>query len=167
MSISSVERFWRKVNKTDGCWIWTAARQRRGYGAFWTPEKIYPAHRWIYQVLNGPISLDLQVCHHCDNPPCVRPDHLFVGTRRDNMLDCARKGRRGMQPHPANSQFRNRRTIQCRGEDQGNAKLTTAQVLEMRQLANEGATAAAVARKFSINAGHVRRIIARKAWTHV
>ncbi len=88
------ERFWAKVNKTEGCWLWTGAKQGK-YGALTIPGRREPlrAHRLSWELHNGPIPDGLWVLHHCDNPPCVKPEHLFLGDRRDNMLDAAAKGR--------------------------------------------------------------------------
>lgn len=87
------ERVWARVDKSGECWIWTGTRYRRGYGSIWVAGRHKPVHRVVWELVNGPIPTDLQVCHHCDNPPCVRPDHLFLGTRSDNTIDCVRKGR--------------------------------------------------------------------------
>lgn len=91
------KRFWPKVEKTEHCWTWSGAKNRRGYG--WlhngsrTTRKPMRAHRASWEIHFGKIPDGLWVLHRCDNPPCVRPDHLFLGTRTDNMRDCAAKGR--------------------------------------------------------------------------
>lgn len=86
-------RFWEKVQKGAGCWVWTASLNGTGYGQFSIHNKPVRAHRYAYELLNGPIPAGKRVCHTCDNPPCVRPDHLFIGTAKDNTLDMIRKGR--------------------------------------------------------------------------
>jgi hypothetical protein len=88
------ERFWQFVVKGDGCWEWSGTRNARGYGKIgrWHAGMDY-AHRVSYELHVGAIPEGLHVLHHCDNPPCVRPDHLSVGTRRDNMQDAVAKGR--------------------------------------------------------------------------
>lgn len=87
------ERFMRRVAKSDnGCWIWTAARIR-GYGVFRVAGRNIRAPRVSYELFVGPVPRSLSACHHCDNPPCVNPAHLFLGTQKDNMLDMAAKGR--------------------------------------------------------------------------
>lgn len=83
-------RFWSKVHITDGCWLWTGAL-RNGYGRFGSRPFKY-AHRVSWELANGPTG-DLKVLHRCDNPRCVRPDHLFLGTQLDNMRDRSAKGR--------------------------------------------------------------------------
>lgn len=97
------ERFWSKVNKDapGGCWVWTANRNNAGYGMFscrglgFFHKKL--AHRLSYEFSSGPIPQGKHVMHSCDNPACVNPDHLSVGTRSDNMRDCANKFRSGNQ----------------------------------------------------------------------
>lgn len=92
------DRFWEKVERSpdpDGCWVWTAATTRIGYGVFAVSRKRknVRAHRFAWELTHGPIPDGLCVCHACDNPPCVRPDHLWLGTSEDNTADRHRKGR--------------------------------------------------------------------------
>lgn len=86
-------RFWSLVRISDGCWEWTGALDKDGYGRHFHRTGAFKSHRYSYEISVGPIPDELHVCHHCDNPACVRPDHLFLGTRSDNMRDCMRKGR--------------------------------------------------------------------------
>lgn len=87
--------FWARVSKGDGCWEWMGYRDPRGYGRLsrsaWSSPRL--AHRYSWELTLGEIPDGLYVCHHCDNPPCVNPDHLFVGTARDNNDDKLSKGR--------------------------------------------------------------------------
>ena len=88
-----IDRFWSKVVKTpSGCWEWAGARNMRGYGKITVNGKKWSTHR-LSMILAGHDIAGLLVCHHCDNPPCVNPDHLFVGTQQDNMTDMTNKGR--------------------------------------------------------------------------
>lgn len=92
---TAAEKFLSKVSKSDGCWEWQGSRSRRGYGWFSSAAHTYnvPAHRASYELFCSEIPPGLYVLHKCDNPPCVRPDHLFIGTQRDNIHDMIQKGR--------------------------------------------------------------------------
>src|SRR5229473_531412 len=94
--IPLVERFWSKVRKSDGCWEWIAGKHRFGYGIIrdgGRGSRMRTAHRISWEFHNGSIPAGLWVLHRCDNPQCINPDHLFLGTQFDNMTDAARKGR--------------------------------------------------------------------------
>lgn len=119
------QRFWSKVNKNGptmphmdtSCWVWTMGYWRFGYGRFqlnW--KKAVYAHRVSWELINGPIPVGLFVLHKCDNPPCINPAHLFLGTNTDNMRDMASKGRAGVKT----------------GMDNPKTKLTPVQVNEIR-----------------------------------
>lgn len=103
------QRFWGMVRKTDTCWLWTGAKTAFGYGNLYVPvgpDRRSPkvnAHRFSYELHFGPIPPGVEVCHHCDVPACVRPDHLFLGSRIDNIRDCMRKGRLNTPPRGANA----------------------------------------------------------------
>ena len=86
--------FWDNVEKTDSCWLWTGCQQYTGYGMFWTGFKLKYAHRCAWELINGPIAKGLYICHTCDRPRCVNPNHLFLGTAGKNSKDSHQKGRR-------------------------------------------------------------------------
>ena len=88
-----LQRFEEKIDKSGECWIWTASRNQKGYGLFQADYKRFIASRFAYEVWIGQIPEGMLVCHKCDNPPCVNPDHLFVGTAHDNAMDMVNKGR--------------------------------------------------------------------------
>jgi hypothetical protein len=110
-TIAPAQRFWLHVEPTDaGCWEWIGSRKPNGYGEFVlttqpTRVKLY-AHRFSYELAYGPVPEGHDVCHSCDNRPCVHPAHLFAGTRSDNMRDAAVKGRIVNQFGPASPTLR-------------------------------------------------------------
>jgi hypothetical protein len=150
------ERFWAKVRTGEhGCWVWLAYRDPKGYGKFGVGRKTtYLAHRFSWMLANGPIQDDLCVLHRCDNPPCVRPSHLFLGTRGDNATDMALKDRR-----------KGLRTVW--GSKDGSAKLTEDDVLIIRERVRSGETQTAVALDYGVTQANVSEIIRRKTWTHI
>lgn len=91
--IESAPFYW--LTTSAGCWEWTRARNDKGYGQLRIDGRLVYAHRWSYEQHTGPIPDGLQVLHRCDNPPCVNPEHLFLGSQADNMRDMVAKGRRG------------------------------------------------------------------------
>ena len=95
-------RFWAKVNKRgpEECWPWIGGKSERGYGRIYVDGRNVPATRVSWAIhFNEAIPMGLQACHHCDNPPCVNPSHLFIGTMSDNINDAVQKGRhRGRPP---------------------------------------------------------------------
>jgi len=141
-------RFFSKVNissKPGGCWIWTGAKGRRGYGRFWTEHrKSIAAHRFSYETFVGSIPMGLFVCHHCDNPPCVRPDHLFIGTRSDNIQDSIKKGRFSS------------------GENHVMCKLSDNQVAEIRELRSQGMIITKLATRFQVSKSLIGLIVLGK-----
>lgn len=95
------DRFWARVEKTDGCWLWTGSRDHAGYGRLQRGargEGVVKAHRLSYELHHGPIPDGMFVCHRCDNPQCVNPDHLFLGTNQDNLDDAKAKHRMPGRP---------------------------------------------------------------------
>ena len=147
---TTTNRFWSKVDRCgpDECWEWIGWRHK-GYGRFAIHGKTHRAHRVAYELVNGPIQDRQEVCHSCDNPACCNPSHLFLGTHKDNMLDAINKNR-----------F-------VEGEADGNAKLTTEQVVQMRTLYwGGGYTLPDMARRFRVSPAIVWRVIHGISWKH-
>lgn len=152
------QRLQKHTQKADGCWIWIGPRNSNGYGRIhWQGRKQY-VHRLVYELAHGPLQKAIEVCHDCDNPACVRPDHLFPGAHKDNMADMVTKGR-----HPSQTQPETR----PRGEQHYASKLTDADVRAIRSLYASGQSKASLARQFGIDRVMIRQIVARKAWRHI
>jgi len=92
------ERLWARVDQGPDCWVWLGAKRRRGYGQLHIGNQWLSTHRLAWELTYGPIPAGLFVCHHCDNPPCCRPDHLFLGTAADNNRDTKAKGHLRLPP---------------------------------------------------------------------
>ena len=156
-TIPLVDRFWSRVDKSGDCWIWTAARTFGGYGVIrdvGKDGKIIRAHRLSWELHNGPIPAGIEVCHRCDNPPCVNPAHLFLGTHQDNVTDTVTKGRASGGG--------------ARGESHGRAKLTDAQVLAIRAAHAAGAASQRqLAREYGVDRRAIHFIVTRQHWTHI
>lgn len=157
------ERFWSKVRKEEGaaCWLWIGARFKgpREYGLLGNEQKEPRlAHRISWELNRGPIPTGMQVLHTCDNPPCVRPDHLFLGTQKDNMQDMISKGRNAPQRDP---------TRHARGEQHGRAKLTEDIIREIRTRYEAGGISqSALAKEYDLGQSHISRILLRQVWQH-
>lgn len=191
------ERFWEKVDKSSECWLWLGAKSKEGYGYFAFEGKQTGAHRASYILAHGPIPDDLWVLHNCpggDNPSCVRPAHLWLGTVTDNNRDMFAKGRGAVgDRHPARthgdylkwgddhwfrkhpecirrgdeSTWRKHPELTRRGEAHGQSKLTEDQVREARRRVASGESKRSVAIRFGVSPHIIARIIAGTAWKHV
>ena len=152
-----ISRFWSKVDikSKDECWEWTGGKSLNGYGAYKVSGKQYSAHRVSWIISNGQIPVvpgyhGLCVLHKCDNRSCVNPDHLFLGTVKDNSEDCRIKGR----------------TAKPVGEKHPMAKLNRTQVAVIRLLATTGKfTHTTIASAFGITRSNVSYIVNNKSWS--
>lgn len=152
----TVARFWSKVKlrSRNQCWLWTARQFRYGYGNFSVEVgRTTGAHRFAWELEHGAIPDGLRVLHKCDNPPCVNPDHLFLGTQADNVADMIAKGRKVNGSHE--------------GSANGRAVLTEDDVLEIRRRCAGGETQRALSQAFGISSSQIGYIVRRESWTYV
>ena len=150
MKPRDIDRFWSKVDKTaaNGCWEWTAAKHKDGYGIFWVDNTVFLSHR-ISAKYFANLNIDnLCICHSCDNPSCVNPQHLFAGTQADNVKDMDNKGRR-----------HNRKGI-----NNGRAKLSENDIkdIQTKQLSYKE-----YMKKYNISNKTVYNIWNNITWTHI
>ena len=157
------QRFWDRVVKTDSCWWWIGSTNGGGYGQIQYGGKRVRIHRLSYQLHVGPIPKGTVVCHHCDNPRCVRPDHLFLGTSRDNAIDREMKGRR-LTPRGPESPCYGKPNLLARGEKHGRHILTEDQVRDIRRLRSTGIAQEVIGKMFGVSRGAIGDIDRRKRW---
>lgn len=144
--VHTEEEFWKRVDKKgkDDCWEWIPRNTKNGRGTFKLPgrgKRIY-AYRYSFELQNGPIPKGVEICHKCDNPKCVNPDHLFMGTHADNMMDAARKGKMGM-------------------------KLTIVEVLQIVADVRSGTSKITAATKFGVSKTTIKDIMSGYIWSAV
>lgn len=147
------QRFWSKVNKChdDECWEWMAYKTHQGYGRFTCNGRVVGAHRLSYLLAYGAIPTSLQVLHRCDNPSCVNPKHLFVGTNADNVKDKMDKGR--FRPNI--------------GEHSGRSKLKESDIPIIRELNSIGISLGKLSKHYGVTKQSIYAIVKRKTWQHV
>lgn len=148
-------RFWNRVAKSDGCWLWVGHRPSE-YGRLSHKNEKHRAHRLSYQLNVGPIPDGMVVCHRCDNPPCVNPSHLFLGTSADNSRDMKAKGRWAGGP-PS-------------GERAPNSSLKDAQVMEIKGLLrfpHFHGKYSQMARAFGVSQNTIYSIKSGQTWGHI
>jgi hypothetical protein len=184
------ERFWEKVDKngptmphmTTSCWMWSASKDGSGYGWIGLGNgSLGKAHRVSFEIHYGPLMEGECALHHCDNPPCVRPDHLFKGTQKDNADDREAKGR---HPHPTGEAYWETRTLEQypRGDQSGlrkhperapmgernrHAVLTEELVKALRDEAETGVAYTVLAIKYGITASSIGKIVRGNTWAHL
>lgn len=150
-----------------GCLVWMRSGVPKGYGVMWYEGKQQYVHRLSWVANNGPIPDGIMVCHHCDNPACINPNHLFLGTAKQNSEDMVKKGRAngGAPSGDKNPASINPEIVQ--GIKNGNAKLTDEDVRDIRSLCEFGILQKDIAYVFGIRQCHVSRINKRQSWRHI
>jgi hypothetical protein len=153
-TIQHTERFNKSIfipNKKDDCWIWISSKQPDGYGRFYFDNRLIQASRISYWLRHGDLDQQKLICHHCDNPCCVNPDHLFLGTYKDNNDDMTKKNR----------------AVYVFGQDVGNSKLKSEDIIKIISLVNSGISRNKVALIFGVSRTQVQRIVLGKNWNSV
>ena len=148
------ERFWNKVDirSKDECWEWQAGINSTGRGMFSIGRKSIKAHRMAWTLTNGEIPENMIVCHKCDNGKCVNPNHLFLGTHKDNVADMYKKGRQNI----------------LKGENDPKSKLSKIDVLQIRKLYKSGKySQQKIADKFCVARTTIQSILDGRNWKHV
>lgn len=145
----TIQRLFAKIKKTESCWLWLGRPGPGGYGRIMVRRKKWQAHRLLWTVVNGMIPAGLFVLHKCDNASCVRPDHLFLGTQKENLHDMSNKGR------------------SLRGERNVKAKLSEQQIIEIRKRYFAGESQVSLMKFYPVDRGHISRIVNRICWKHI
>lgn len=148
-----IDRFMAKVGPEgeSGCWEWTARKTPQGYGRFFFNGRNALSNRVAWELFVGPIPSGLHVLHRCDNPACVNPRHLWLGTNADNVADKVRKGR----------------TQASRGEENPRARLSRDDVIAIRRRYGAGVSSKELSAEYQVARNYIPMIAARKVWRHV
>ena len=144
-------RFWLKVVRREGCWEWLGGQFRDGYGIITIQQQPWAAHRVSYELAKGPIPDGMRVCHSCDHPGCVNPEHLWLGTDADNHADRKRKDR-SFRPF---------------GEKNAQAKLTGKEVAAIKRELADGARGSDLARKYWVSPQTICDIKKGRIWAQI
>lgn len=182
LSETETVRFWQKVDKSPhpkGCWEWTGSKDMKGYGKVWKSKKLVTATRISLRMkLGHPFPADTPfACHHCDNPGCVNPDHLYLGHFKSNAIDSVTRGRwNGAKWSKSNGEkisellkehIKKNPDWVIRGEAKVLAKLTEAKIRSIRSESMAGIGARPLAAKYGVSRTLIRMVVSRKIWTHV
>lgn len=154
MKANKPEDIWKSVNKKgdDGCWEWVGYKNKDGYGRMKVDYKMYHVHRIVYELTYGPIPDGLLICHRCNNRSCCNPNHLYLGTQKDNMEQCVFEGR-------LKTSF---------GEKHGQSKLNEKDVKKIKELYNtKNYSQRCLGKLFNISHSEISRIINNQVWKHI
>ena len=136
------------IDPDTGCWNWTSGKDAGGYGGLTVNRKSWKAHRYSWFLVNGPIPKGMCICHHCDNPSCINPQHLWIGTNEENIQDRNIKGR------------------QAKGHKNRNARLNEFQIREIR-LQQGKKINKELAKQYNISVSTINDIWAKRRWRHI
>lgn len=156
-NLSLEDRFMKYVQKSDdpdGCWEWIGCKNSDGYGSFKINNKTYSSHRVSYALFIGDIPDRMLVCHSCDNPNCVNPAHLWLGTNKDNVTDMYNKGRQSHVGAP-------------KGENHWSHKLTEQKIYQIHKMIEQGHAQRKIAKMFEISESTVSYIKSNLRWKHI
>lgn len=147
------DKFSSRFEKTETCWNWTAALSKAGYGQIGYKKVVYYAHRIMWEIVNQEIiPAGMNILHSCDNPRCVNPDHLRLGTHKENMQDMHNRGR----------------AYKAFGEQSGAAKLTEKEVIEIRELYKTGEySTRTLGKRYNVSHRNIVDVVNRKIWSHI
>lgn len=145
------------IRNDDGCWGWSGSISTAGYSLIFFNHEIKWGHRFSFEHYIGPIKDKNQICHHCDNPICTNPLHLFQGTMKDNVQDCINKGRFKRVPDEA----------KAKGEKAGGSKLKELEVIEIKKLILSGIGNTEIARLYNVTHGNISAIRCGHTWKHL
>lgn len=151
----TINRFLSYVKKTDSCWIWVGSKMppEYTYGAFKLKQKMIRAHRASWEIFRSPIPDGLIIRHKCDNPPCVNPDHLVPGTKKENIHDMISRGRANWRG--------------LKGEEHHNSKLKNNDVIRIRGLHSNGMAIRKISKMYNMTFENISMIVRRISWTHI
>jgi hypothetical protein len=152
-TLENILRYKSKKMDND-CIIYTGTIKKNGYGSISFKNKEYLAHRKSYEFYYGKISKNIHVCHHCDNPPCINPKHLFLGTAKDNINDCIKKNRNSSPPI-------------ARGSKSNLSKLCERDVLEIKEKLKKGEAGNKIAKQYGVTRQNIYFIKSNKSWRHL
>lgn len=156
-NLPSLDRFEAFFDKTDRCWNWKGSKQTQGYGKIKVGGRTFRAHRLAFELYIGAVPDKIFVCHKCDNPACVNPDHLFLGTPKQNTHDMLRKGRWVQPP--------SRKPGTVRGSKNFNSRLKEAEVLKIKALLRDKVLNKDIAKRFDVVPKTISDIKLNKTWS--
>lgn len=161
-----------RIQKKEDCWEWMGSLTKVGYGKIQVKNKNYTTHRLSYEIFKGQIPDGNMICHSCDNKKCINPEHLWVGSAKDNMHDMIQKGRKVAKTgwkhtEETKQKFKLRPHSDRRGEKHHLSKLTSEDVLNIRKMIESGEKIIDIARKYNVDQSAISNIKRKRNWSHI